>query len=94
MAVYIVTWNFNKEKPNYAKARADFLKVLDGYATIRDRDLESVRFFSTSQTAQQLANSLHTPLDNNDALFVSWLRPSEYSGWLHSDIWKWIEPKL
>jgi hypothetical protein len=93
MAVYLVTWNLNKE-PNYAKARADFIKVLDRYATIRDRNLETVRFVSTQETAEQLAKKLNAPLDKNDTLIVSRIRVGEYFGWLDPQIWEWIIPKL
>lgn len=93
MAVYLVTWNLNKE-PNYAKARADFIKVLDSYATIRDRNLETVRFVHTQETAEQLAKNLNVPLDKNDTLIVSRMRAGEYFGWFAPQIWEWIIPKL
>lgn len=93
MAVYLVTWNLNKE-PNYAKARADFIKVLDSYTTIRDRNLETVRFVHTQETAEQLAKKLNIPLDKNDTLIVSQMRAGEYFGWLEPQIWEWILPKL
>lgn len=55
MSVYLVTWDLNKEKPNYAAARQKFLGRLDQYENTKDPDLDSVRFVSTTWTASQIS---------------------------------------
>jgi hypothetical protein len=46
MAVYVVTWDLNKEKPNYAEARKQFIAHLERYDNTKDPGLDSVRFVS------------------------------------------------
>ena len=36
MSVLVVTWDLNHEKPNYAQARAAFLRHLEAFDNIRD----------------------------------------------------------
>jgi hypothetical protein len=57
MAVYLVTWDLNKEKPNYAEARKQFIAHLERYEKTKDAGLDSVRFVSTSWTAEQVNRS-------------------------------------
>lgn len=51
MSVFVVTWNLNKERGNYASARAEFLKHLERYPNIGEPGLESVRWIQSSATA-------------------------------------------
>jgi hypothetical protein len=51
MAVYLVTWDLNKEKPNYAQARQNLITHLERYQNIRDPGLDSVWFLSTELSA-------------------------------------------
>ena len=51
MAVYLVTWDLNKEKPNYAEARKQFIAHVERYENKKDAGLDSVRFVSTNLTA-------------------------------------------
>jgi len=71
MAVYVVTWDLNKEKLNYTQARAAFIKHLEAYESIKDPGLDSVRFVSTTSTASTISEYLRQKLDTNDRLFVS-----------------------
>lgn len=36
MAVYLVTWDLNKEKPNYAEARKQFIAHVERYENKKD----------------------------------------------------------
>lgn len=54
--VYLVTWDLNKEKSNYASARTAFLAHLNRYGNIKDSGLDSVRFVSTNWSANQVSN--------------------------------------
>jgi hypothetical protein len=94
MSVFIVTWNLNRERSNYDQARKEFVKHLESYDNIADPGLESVRFVSTSQSADQVSAFLRQKLDNNDRLFVSKLRSGEHQGWLAQNVWDWINKRL
>lgn len=66
MAVYVVTWNLNQERSNYAFARQQFITHLDRYQSIKDLGLESVRWVSTGWTSQEVRKDLQLKLDKND----------------------------
>ena len=93
MAVYVVTWNLNKEKSNYSQARSAFIQHLEQLDNIGDSGLESVRWVSTTSTAAALSDYLRQKLDQNDRLFVSKVNAGERSGWLVQAVWKWIEAR-
>ena len=92
MSVYIVTWNLNGERA-YGAARTAFLNHLAKYENCADSSLETVRFVSTTQTAQQVSDYLRQKMDDNDRLFVSKVKAGERAGWLEKDVWTWIEER-
>ena len=94
MAVYVVTWNLNQERSNYAKARQEFIEHLGRYQSIKDSGLESVRWVSTNWTAQEVSKDLQLKLDQNDRVFVSKLNKGEQAGWLSKTVWEWINARL
>ena len=94
MAVYVVTWNLNKERSNYDQARREFVSHLERYEYIKDSGLESVRWISTTSSAADLSTDLRTKMDNNDRLFVSRLSKGGQAGWLSKDVWDWINARL
>jgi hypothetical protein len=94
MAVYLVTWDLNKEKPNYAEARKQFIAHLERYENTKDSRLDSVRFVSTNLSAEQLSDDLRKKLDNNDQIVVTKLVSGSYNGWLQKDVWTWISARL
>jgi len=94
MAVYLVTWDLNQEKPNYAEARKQFLAHLERYENKNDPGLDSVRFVSTNSSADQISTDLRTKLDNNDRLVVTKLVAGNHQGWLSKDVWDWISARL
>jgi hypothetical protein len=94
MSVYLVTWDLNKEKPNYTDARAKFLARINQYENASDARLDSVRFVSTTQSAEQLSDSLRTALDNDDRIIVTKLVTGSHEGWLATDVWSWINARL
>lgn len=94
MAVYMVTWNLNKERGNYAQARQAFIQHLDRYQSISDPGLESVRWVNSAATANQVSDDLRLKLDNNDRIFVTRVNADQHQGWLHKDIWDWINARL
>lgn len=94
MAVYVVTWNLNKERVNYAQARSNFITQLEKYENKADQGLESVRFIFTAQTTDQIDAFLRQKLDNNDRLFVTKLVSGQHQGWLHQTVWDWINSHL
>lgn len=94
MAVYLVTWDLNKEKPNYSAARTEFIKHLERYENKKDPGLDSVRFVSTNWTADQVSADLRTKLDDNDKIIVTKLISGNYQGWLSQAVWEWIAARL
>lgn len=94
MSVFVVTWDLNHEKPNYAQARAAFLRHLEAFENIRDGGLDSVRFISTPSTAAQVQGYLRQKLDSNDRLFVTRLNRGGHQGWLSKSVWAWISERL
>jgi len=94
MAVYVITFHLNKEKPNHAEARTQFLGHLERYENTKDPGLDSVRFVSTRLTASQLSHDLQHKLDHDDKLVVAKLVSGDYYGWLHEEVWAWISARV
>lgn len=94
MSVFVVTWNLNKERAGYDQARRDFIAHLERYDNVKDSGLETVRWISTTSTANDVSNFLQQKLDKNDRLFVSKLNRGEHQGWLSQSTWDWINARL
>lgn len=94
MAVYVVTWNLNQERSNYAQARQAFIQHLESYQNVKDSGLETVRWISTTESADQIDSYLRKKLDDNDRLFVSKLTSGSHQGWLNQATWDWINARL
>jgi hypothetical protein len=94
MSVYLVTWDLNKEKPNYAQARENLIAHLRRYQHIKDPGLDSVWFISTSSSADQVSADVRTKMDDNDKLVVTQLVTGQHQGWLGKSIWDWINTRL
>ena len=50
MAVYVVTWDLNKEKPNYSQARTAFVKHIEAYENKKDPGLDFVTILLQPRT--------------------------------------------
>lgn len=94
MAVFVVTWNLNKERAGYDQARREFIAHLERFDNVKDSGLESVRWISTANTASEVSSFLQQKLDANDRLFVSKLNRGENAGWLSKTTWEWIKARL
>ena len=94
MAVYLVTWDINKEKQNYAQARQALISRLNQYEHIKDPGLDSVYFVSTNWTADQVSEDLRKNLDNNDKIIVTKLVDGNHQGWLSKVVWSWIGDRI
>ncbi len=55
--------------------------------------LESCWIVYTSETADDIYNSLKPTLDNNDLLFISELTPNNRQGWMPKTCWEWLNSK-
>jgi hypothetical protein len=93
MAVYLVTWELNSEKPNYAQARQNLVAHLQRYQHIRDPRLDSAWFISTDWSAEKVDADVRTKMDDNDRLIVTKLVTGQHHGWLGKDIWEWISAR-
>ncbi len=94
MSVYVVTWNLNKEGAEYQKARTAFLNQLGNYDNTKDSQLDTVRWISTTSTAQQVSDFLQQKLDKNDRLYISKVVSGTHAGWLETAVWDWINARL
>lgn len=94
MAVFVITWNLNKERSNYDQARKEFLAQLEQYENKKDASLETVRWISTTSSADQIDSFLRAKMDANDRLFVAKIHTGEHQGWLSKDVWEWINSRL
>lgn len=94
MAVFVVTWNLNQERSNYAEARRAFIQHLERYPNCKDNGLESVRWVAADATADQISADLRQKLDSNDRIIVSKMKLGEHQGWLSKDTWAWINQRL
>lgn len=94
MPVYMVTWDLNREKPNYAQARAAFVAHLQTFEHVKDQGLDSVWFVSTTSSANQVDEHLRQRLDENDRLIVVQLQRGNHQGWLSRAVWDWINARL
>lgn len=94
MSVFMVTWNLNKEGGRYHEARRAFIQHLERYENTKNSGLDTVRWISSSATAQQISNDLSTKIDGNDYLVVTKMNKGEFYGWLAKDTWAWIGQRL
>lgn len=93
MAVYVVTWNLNLERRDYAAARKAFLDHVERFSFTKDSNLETVRWIETAWTVSQVREYLFQKLDDNDRLFVSRVRRGESDGHLEQFVWDWINAR-
>jgi hypothetical protein len=94
MTVYLLTWELNKEKPNYAQARQDLITHLKRYQHIKDAGLDSAWFISTDWSADQVSEDVRKKIDSNDRLIVTKLVTGQHQGWLSQNVWDWINLRL
>lgn len=92
--VYLVTWDLNREKPNYTQARREFIAHLEQFEHKKDPGLDSVWFISTSRSEDAVDEFLRRKLDTNDRLIVTRLVTGQYQGWLSKATWEWIDPRV
>ena len=93
MAVYVVTWNLNREA-NYEAKRTAFLNHLNRHENVADPGLETVRWISTSLSADALCTDLRQRLDGNDRIFVTHVCTGSHQGYLSNTTWAWINQRL
>lgn len=101
MSVYLVTWDINQEGLAYDKARDPLMEAIDTYEpddVKYDPLLDSVRFISTDETADELYSYLKVAgrLDTNDRLVVSKIErgANNCEGDLRKDLWTWINERV
>jgi predicted RNA-binding protein with PIN domain len=94
MAVYLVTWDLNKQKANYNQARQSLIDHLARYEHIKDQGLDSVWFISTTASADSVSADVRTRMDDNDRLIVTKLVSGQHQGWLSKNVWDWINARL
>jgi hypothetical protein len=94
MSIYLVTWDLNREKANYAAARQTLVGHLAQYDHIKDPGLDSVWFISSSASADALDADIRTRMDTNDRLLVTKLVKGQHQGWLSKNVWDWINARI
>ncbi|HEV2575131.1 MAG TPA: hypothetical protein VGU72_25580 [Beijerinckiaceae bacterium] len=94
MSVYLVTWDLNKQKTNYAQARQNLIDHLTKYDHKKDPGLDSVWFISSTASADGISAEIQKHLDNNDRVIVTKLVSGNHQGWLSKDVWDWINARI
>lgn len=94
MAVYLVTWDLNKEKTGYTQARNRLIMRLNEYEHTKDPGLDSVWFISTNWDADQIDQNLREQMDKDDRLIVTKLEAGKHQGWLNEKVWNWINARI
>ncbi|MFK4538029.1 hypothetical protein ABIA00_006212 [Bradyrhizobium ottawaense] len=94
MAVFLVTWDLNKQKSNYNQARQTLIDHLSRYNHIKDPGLDSVWFIQSSGTADAVSADVRSKMDDNDRVIVTKLVDGQQQGWLDKDVWTWINARL
>lgn len=94
MAVYLVTWDLNRQQPNYSEARNRLIEHLSRYETIRDANLDSVWFVRSQADSTTLMTDIRRAMTDNDRLFVTKLVNGEYHGWLEQRVGNWIDQRI
>jgi hypothetical protein len=84
----------SEEKPDYDAAWAAFVAHLDRYESVRDPEVESIRFVSTPLTAGEVTADLRSRLDGGDKLVVAQVMEGSYCGWLAKEVWAWTEARV
>lgn len=87
MAVYLVTYDLNKEttRPKIL----DKIRAYEGWARLS----ESSYAISTNQTSDQVYANLKTMIDGNDQLYIITIK-RPYSGFGPKEINEWLEKNL
>lgn len=93
MAIYLVTWDLNDEV-NYRRSRDVLIERLDRLENTLDSGLRSVRFVSTTSSAEQLRDYLIGALDKTDRIFVTRLRADECAWYMNTDVRDWINTRI
>lgn len=88
--VYLVTYDLNKPGKDYSNLYA----ALRQYQYIRDNNLDSVWFVSTSWTVSEIYEHLRHHMDTSDRIVITQMRTGEHQGWMHKDIWAWINARV
>ena len=88
--VYLITYDLNKPGKDYN----GLYFALKQYDYIRDVGLDSVWFVSTTWTAGQIYDHLRVHLDVNDRVIITQVFVGCHQGWMHRDIWSWINARI
>ena len=93
MAVFLVTWDLNKEKPNYSAARDKVIAALSKCTHAKDSGLDSVWFVDTTSSIHEIYDYLAPNFDSNDRLVITHMKKGDYHGWLSTPAWTWINAR-
>jgi hypothetical protein len=94
--VYLVTWDLNKEGSAYSIARARLMEGFNFYETNYNSSLDSVRFVSTEESANQIYEFLKEYKDDDDTIVIVKLEKGtdNHQGNLGKSLWEWINARI
>ncbi|MEK7087375.1 MAG: hypothetical protein AAB958_01595, partial [Patescibacteria group bacterium] len=83
--VYAITYDLNKPGQNYPSL----------YSTIKRLGhwiwpLQNLWFIDSENGAQEIANEIHTVIDQNDSVFVVRVYRGQWGSWMSSETNQWI----
>ena len=82
MAVYLATWDLNKEKTNYAQARSASIAAFGIFENIRHRSRFGAIRFPAAGPLIRVQHIFRGKMDSNDKLIVSTMVSGSHQGWL------------
>jgi hypothetical protein len=89
--VLLISYDLNgHERPaSYARVR----EIIERKAIDSRRPLYSQWLVETNETAQAWSDALTPAFDRDDKLLVSRIQ-QPYQGWLPTDVWDWLRPRV
>jgi hypothetical protein len=94
MSVFLVTWDLNRHKPNYAEARQRLIDHMSRYPHVKDPGLDSVWFIQSSGSATTLDADIRQHMDSDDRIIATKLVTGDHQGWLDKNVWDWINARI
>ncbi|AMA58057.1 hypothetical protein [Bradyrhizobium sp. CCGE-LA001] len=93
MALFLVTWDLNKQRANYTPARNNLISYLSNFSHIKDPGLNSVWFIEAHTTAADMVTKIEQHLHPSDRLFVTLLIRGQCEGYVSDTVVKWVNAR-
>lgn len=87
MKTYIITYDLKESNNGY-----NYMLFYDAIKSLKNWEhfCEAAWFVKSNLTANEIFNILKPTLDNNSLLFVTEINIDNKAGWIHKNIWPWL----